>query len=156
MKKISFLMTFVFVLFAVVSCNQSEQNTEDHDHDSTSAVVADNSLTLNNGAKWQMDTSTNSNVVSLKTMTNMFAVDPFPPINAYQVYGNDMSTGLNKMVKECKMTGDDHEALHHWMEPIIRQSNDMKNVSDTAMARQKFDSIKTRVDLFPEYFVLGK
>lgn len=151
--KSNYLLTLLLVpalLFVLPSCqnsNSEKENVEEHQHHD-----ADTTLTLNNGNKWKLDTVTASNVVEMKTMTNMFAVDPFPPLNTYQIYGNDMISGINKMINECTMTGDEDAALHRWFIPILRQSNTLKNVSDTTQARNVFDSIKTRVDVFPQYF----
>ena len=149
--KSNYFLTLLLVpalLFILPSCQSSNTDKEtvvEHHH-------GDTTLALNNGAKWKVDTITSHNVVDLKTMANMFAIDPFPPLATYQTFGNEMTSGVNTMLQQCKMTGDDHDALHRWLEPIMRQSNQLKSVSDTAQARSLFDSIKTRVDVFPEYF----
>lgn len=149
MKKIMYaIIAGQFLLFAT-GCNQSGQKDEAHHSEATSA---DTSLTLNNGSKWTVDSTTAHNYVDLKTMTNMFAVNPFPSLANYQTYGNDMTKGINTMMQECKMKGADHEQLHHWLEPIVRQSNELKNVSDSVLAKKIFDSVHTRVDAFNTYF----
>lgn len=150
------LVLVVVLLSFAVGCNSdSDAHHHNHDqvtHDEGHDHVASTELTLNNGAKWQLDTSTSKNVVELKTMTNMFAVDPSPSASEYNVYGNDMINGINKMIQECTMTGEDDAALHRWFLPIMRQSNELKSISDTSGARNIFDSIKVRVDVFPQYF----
>lgn len=153
MKKVIYALSLAGSLFLFSACNEGNHQADDHDHDHTSATASDTELGLNNGAKWTVDTVTNSNYIAMKTMTNMFAVDPFPPLGAYQTFGNDMSNGINKMMDECTMKGADHDALHTWLNPIIRQSNDLKSVSDTARARALFDSVHTRINLYPDYFV---
>lgn len=155
MKKIFYLLPVLAFTFFVAACNQGGEHAEashDDGHEHASADAADTSLTLNNGAKWVVDSTTADNYINLQTTTNMFAVDPYPSLANYQVYGNDMGTAINKLMKECRMKGADHDALHHWLEPIIRQTKELKNVSDTVEARRLFDSVHTRVDAYNQYF----
>lgn len=133
------------------SCNQGTKNSEPQSSD-THTVAADTSLTLNNGAKWKADSITNHNVVSLKTTANMFRVEPFPSLSNYQVLGNDLSSDLNTMLQQCKMTGDDHEALHKWLGPIINQAENLKNVADTTEGRKIFSSVDQRINTYDQYF----
>jgi hypothetical protein len=148
MKKTVFLFLSAAFLFA---CNQSSDKKKvdehaDHSHAETTA------LTLNNGAKWKADSITNNNVVGLKTIADNFRIKPFPTANDYQVFGADLSNGLNKMIQECKMSGPDHEALHHWLEPVLSETNQLKNVTDTAVAAKTFKSIDKRIDDYYNYF----
>ena len=133
------------------SCNQGTKNSESKSNDDHT-VAADTSLTLNNGAKWKADSITNHNVVSLKTTAGMFKVEPFPSLSNYQVLGNDLSSDLSTMLQQCKMKGDDHEALHKWLGPIINQSEHLKNVADTAEGRKIFDSVDNRINKYNQYF----
>ena len=144
------LFTVIYASF-LLSCSQSTNKPELHDHD-TDSVAADTRLTFNNGAKWQADSITNHNVIRLRTTANMFRVDPFPPLNSYQILGNDLSGDIDTLLRQCKMKGDDHEALHKWLTPIIHQSYRLKDITDTAVARKVFDSLDQRIGLFHQYF----
>lgn len=144
------LFTVICVSF-LLSCNQGTSNSESHD-DHTNAMAADASLALNNGAKWKADSITNHNVIRLKTTANMFRVEPFPSQDNYQLLGNDLGDDLNTMLQECKMKGADHDALHQWLEPILHQSNRLKNITDTALGRKIFDSVDHRIDVYNQYF----
>jgi hypothetical protein len=154
MKRLSYVIVLGGLLFSFISCNQNGQR-RDH-HDQVSATVTGDSLDLNNGAKWVVDSLTSDNFVDLKTMTDMFAVEPFPSVANYQKYGSDMGTGMNKMISECKMSGRGHDMLHLWFEPIIKQSNDLKTITDTVDAKKLFNSIHERVDLYKTYFTEQK
>ncbi|MBS1946718.1 MAG: hypothetical protein JST47_03030 [Bacteroidetes bacterium] len=151
MKRSFFTLSALAFLFFEVSCSQPKQQ-----NDASSSSTPDTVLSLNNGAKWIVDSITVGNYVSLRTMTNMFAVAPYPSLANYQVYGTDMSKGLNKMLGECKMKGADHEALHKWLAPIIEQSNQLKNIADTLEARVAFNAVHKRVDVFYDYFVTAQ
>ena len=109
-------------------------------------------LSLNNGAKWQADSVTNNNVAYLKKIADNFRTKPHHSVNDYQTLSTDLNNELNKMIQQCKMTGPDHEALHHWLGPILKETTELKNITDTAMAGSTFKSIDTRLDVFNNYF----
>lgn len=121
------------------------ENHSDHEENGSELV-------LNNGAKWKADSTTNHNVVDLRTIADNFKILPFPSAAEYQILNKDLGSALNKMVKECKMTGPDHEALHHWLEPVLKETNDLKNVTDTTSARKTFNVIDKRIDEYHNYF----
>lgn len=147
MKKYLLMLSGIFIF----ACNQSSNTKETNEHaDHESAASAE--LTLNNGAKWKADSMTNRHLVRLKTIANMFKVDPFPPVDQYHILSADLKGGLDSMVQDCKLTGAQHEALHKWMNPILRQTNELQNVSDTVAARSVFDSLDQRINLYYNYF----
>ncbi|MGN6530445.1 MAG: hypothetical protein ACTHK0_01670 [Ginsengibacter sp.] len=148
MKKM--LLTFVCTVF-LLACNENadKANTNGHtDH----ANVQNADLTLNNGAKWKADSITNHNVVILKTIADNFRMKPFPNKNDYQILSSDLGNGLNEMIRQCKMAGPDHEALHHWLETILQDNKRLKEISDTSNSRQIFNSIDKRIDDYHNYF----
>ena len=148
MKQIKFLLVCASLLFA---CNQSADKTADNGqtgHEQHQDTV----LSLNNGAKWKADSVTNHNVVRLKSTADMFRVAPFPSINNYRVLGNDLSNDVDTLIQQCKMKGDEHEALHKWLEPILNLSGQLKNTTDTSEARQIFKSVDTHIDAYRNFF----
>lgn len=147
MKKIILFICAAF-LFA---CNQSSDKTQADEH-AEHAHEENVALTLNNGARWKADSITNHNVVNLKTLTDNFRIKPFPSLNDYQILGSDLKTGLNTMIQECKMTGPDHDALHHWLEPIQKGANDLSNAKDTTTAKTVFISVGKRIDEYHNFF----
>jgi hypothetical protein len=148
MKKVLVLVCITVFLFA---CNQSSvsNNAEEvHHHDASESTE----LTLNNGAKWQADSNTNRHLAGIKTMANMFRVAPSPTADRYQIFGSDIQMKLDTLVRDCTLKGAQDEALHKWMMPILRQSRDLKKVSDTAKARLIFDSLDNRINIYYDYF----
>ena len=90
--------------------------------------------------------------MNLKTIADNFRIKPFPSVNDYQLLGADLNTGVNKMIQECKMTGPDHDALHKWLEPVIQETNQLKTVTDTSVAKNTFLSIDKRIDAYHNFF----
>ena len=148
MKKIFFIL---FSTAFLLACNQGSNKNESNEH-ATSDHAETSELTLNNGAKWKADSSTNRHLISIKTTANIFKVGPFPAVDKYQILGSDIQEELNSMIKDCTLKGAPDEALHKWMLPILRQAGELKNVSDTAIAKPIFDSLDKRINIYYDYF----
>jgi len=148
MKKIFFIL---FSTAFLLACNQGSNENESNEN-TMSDHAETSELTLNNGAKWKADSSTNRHLISIKTTVNMFKVGPFPAVDKYQILGSDIQDGLNAMIKDCTLKGAPDEALHKWMLPILRQAGELKNVSDTAIAKPIFDSLDQRINIYYDYF----
>lgn len=148
MKKTLFILFFT-ALF--ISCNQSSNQKDSdkgdsHDHHETTE------LTLNNGAKWQADTMTNLHLLRLKSIANQFKDDPNPAIEQYHILSSDVKEELNSLIKDCTLKGATDEALHKWMHPILSQILELKNTSDTSIAKPVFDSLDQRINIYFDYF----
>lgn len=50
------------------------------------------------------------------------------------------------------MSGPEHEALHHWLEPLINESNTLISITDTTLAKNTFDKIDKHLDVYRYYF----
>jgi hypothetical protein len=56
------------------------------------------------------------------------------------------------MIRECKMQGPDHEALHKWLEPLMEQVSTLKQAATVAAAGQAFNVIQSQVNRYDQYF----
>lgn len=146
MKKTFLLLSFALLLFG---CNSTSNKTGEHAEHSHGETAE---LALNNGAKWKADVTTNNNVLEIKTAADSFRTKPSPSISDYQLLSGHLKDGLDKMIKECKMSGPDHDALHQWLSPLLKETNELKNVTDTAAAGLVFKSINKQIDGYYHYF----
>ena len=154
MKKIIVILLFSTVFWA---CNNPETSSK---KEVAPAVEADHhehaenktGLELNNGDKWKADNSTNNNVKDLQVVLEQFNARTDQSMAAYKLAADDLQLGLNKMVSECKMKGPDHDALHKWLEPLIGQVKELKQVSTEADAAKMIAAIHTQVNYYNQYF----
>ena len=157
MKKLFFLLLSATLLFA---CNQSSNKVEadepavEVDSHAGDDAAQTTKLALNNGAKWKADSNTTRNAIELQAITTNFKTKQNPSINDYQALSGDFSNGLNKMVKECKMKGPDHDALHLWLQPVLKGNKELKAATDSSVAETTFKSINTQLDAYYTYFEL--
>ncbi len=148
MKRFLILLLCTSLLFA---CNQAPDKSKDDKH-VINNIKQTTELALNNGTKWKADSVTNHNVANLRGIADDFKTEPAPSVSDYQKLSADLNTGLNKMIKECKMTGADHDALHIWLQPILEENAELKNISATEIAGTIFKSIDKRLDNYNNYF----
>ena len=151
--------TVVFMLTAgfLMACHpaenkevksQTEQGVKtdtDHEHDHESVAE----LSLNNGVKWKADSSTNKNVSELYNLIS----DANPVmLEDYQKTGKTLQVAINKMVSDCRMQGADHDALHHWLEPLMEMNKKMLDVKLADEGKEVFAMIRKQISLYPQFF----
>lgn len=116
-----------------------------HDHEQ----AGDAGLSLNNGAKWKADASTNANVAAMNQISSQAAP---ASLEDFTKTGNDLQTGIDKMIKECRMEGPDHEALHHWLEPLMEKNKALLGAKSVEEATEIFGDLKKQIELYPQFF----
>lgn len=151
MKKIFiFLMAAIFLFgcnFKTGEEKKSATYTAAENHKEHEEKVA--GLVLNDGAKWKADSTTLLNVALLHNIVSLVKKQS---LENYLQTSNQLEAGLSKMVNECKMKGADHDALHHWLEPLIEKTKDLKKVSSIENAATILSEMEKQINLFPQYF----
>jgi len=154
MKKLLMLLFLTGTLWACNNNSSSEKketvNPAETGHHEQS--VNTDELLLNNGAKWKADSVTNNNVKNLQTVLEKFNDGTDKSLVAYKNTATELQQGLDKMIRECKMKGPDHDALHKWLEQLMKQVASLKKVSTAADATQTLEAIQARVNLYPQFF----
>ncbi len=150
---ISWMMVIASSCF-LASCQSDHKSgntteVETMEHHSHQAEEGPTALTLNNGAKWKADASTNANVASLAHIIN--AVTP-TTMEECRNAGNGVQESLNKLISECRMKGEDHEALHHWLEPLLEMNKKLLASQTVEEANEILAQERNQVNLYTQYF----
>lgn len=169
MKKnlFKFVLPFATALLFIMpqACNQSGKNqdqtqSETHEHEPSDSqaenhehesMVSD-SLVLNNGAKWKADVPTNKNAGLLIATGDQFGKKSNRTLEDYHAFGNDINSGINKMINECTMEGAPDQALHMWFLPVLKQTGTLKNATDTTGLGNLTSEMIHRLHIYPDYF----
>lgn len=114
--------------------------------------AASEKLVLNNGVKWKVDKITNDNVANLQQLVKATNGKTAKSLKDYHMAGVALQNGITKMIRECRMKGPDHLALHKWLEPLMEKVSKLSRASDVTAAAQLFDAIKARLNLYNGYF----
>ena len=149
MKKLLILLC----ISSLLACTNSETKNKEaipataaeHEHEPQK-------LGLNNGSKWNSDDITNKNVAELEAILDRFTKSQPKLTSDFISVGNELQTGLDKMIKECRMQGADHEALHQWLEPLIGDVGQLKKVNDEKEASKLVEKIRERLNEYHQYF----
>ena len=109
-------------------------------------------LALNNEAKWKADENTNRNVAELEAVAGRFNRKESKIVADYAAAGNEWKTGLDKMIKECRMKGADHDALHKWLEPLLKKVNSLQQATTKVEASKLYNEICGQLSVYHQYF----
>lgn len=126
----------------------------EHSEQSATApkTVQDAELQLNNGVKWLSDSSTDQNVLQLQQTVAQFRKIALPDLKDYHQAGKALQSDLQTLIKQCRMTGPEHDALHLWLEPLLVQVKNLNAAENTDRAGVEMNEIERRVKQYAEYF----
>ena len=137
----------------IASCNNevakepAVKEAEGHHHHDE-----DHGLSLNDGKKWNSDESTNTNVQALQSAMEQFSSVQSPEMEDYKFLAANLQSAIDKLVKECRMEGKDHDMLHAWLEPLMKQVRELEASTETSGASAKTKEISAQLGLYPQYF----
>jgi len=137
MKKLTPVIVFILVFSALHA-------TSRYQHEKASEE-----LVLNNGTKWQIDQATGNNVAHLQQICKKITGNTLAD---YHQVGTMLQSGIDQMIKECRMKGPDHLALHKWLEPLMEQVAQLSQATNAASAKKHFNEVKKRLIMFNQYF----
>jgi hypothetical protein len=149
MKK--FLSLFVIFVWIISCKSKSNDGQSPADTISSKQEVHENTgtkLSLNNGAKWKVDSITQVHFNELKNIVETAQK------NESKDFGDvaaQLQESLNTLVSDCKMTGPDHEALHKWLEPLLDKVKELKGAS-SAGGPTLMNEISDHMNVFENYF----
>lgn len=124
-------------------------DTTDHHEHSISEMKA---LSLNNGEKWKSDESTNTHAQNLIDISNKFESQD-KSLTSFHNYANDVEKEMAHLIKGCTMKGQDHDALHLWLEPILVDVKELKNSEEEAEAKNIAQNLSQNIVKFTEFFL---
>lgn len=152
------LLAFFIILFA--ACNNAAETEkvtnvtkvgmpETYAHEEHSEVAT---LSLNNGAKWQTDESTRTHAAKLNALVDDFTKSANPELNNYHAFAGTVQNELNGLINDCKMKGPEHDALHVWLEPVLKETNNIRTATTIENAKQATERLAQNVQKFNQYF----
>jgi len=157
MKKYIFL-SLLFVPLFFVRCNEAGHpshedsvNANGNAHEQHQETTG-SGLSLNDGKKWNADSSTVNHVRALQNIVDNSGIKPGATLAEYTGTGAELSAALDELISGCRMSGADHDALHLWLEPLHASIKQLSDATETASAEKEFENIRNQLNLFGEYF----
>lgn len=133
---------------------QSEHN-HNHERDDTTQASdhnhgeSSNGLTLNKGAQWNSDSATNSNVTAIQKIASS---EKPSTLEDYHNAGEKIQSAIQNLINGCRMQGEDHNALHHWLQPLLEMNDELTSSQTTEQASEIFNKERQQIDLYFQYF----
>lgn len=109
-------------------------------------------LTLNGKLKWKVDAATGENIKALQVIAEVFSKKNNAVLDDFHTVADELQSGLDKVMKECRMKGADHDALHHLLEPLLIEVKDLKAVMHISAANKSFEKIHQQLTVYNHYF----
>lgn len=149
-----------------MSCKDSKQNTESpvaetaHEHETEEAHEHDDHnkgtvsvLALNNGEKWKSDDPTNVHAQKLVELAEEFKEKSVTKnLEMYRNYADMLQQELNGMIKDCKMDGPDHDALHLWLKPVLDGVKELKEADNEENAKKIETHLSENILKYNQFF----
>ena len=140
-------LIILFIAALIMSCGNNVDheshvpNTDKEEHDQHFQPAA---LSLNNGSKWKLDEPTRENIAEIKS----YVSDSSHFTDHAKSYeGLKMKT--DNLVKECRMSGPDHDALHVWLSPFLK---DVERLNKPGEEREAYLAVSNHLREFDVYF----
>jgi hypothetical protein len=134
----------ILLAMFITSCNSSQPGEQQQNkpvNDKHSVAT----LQLNGGQKWKVDEPTRKNVAAMVRIVNDRSYQDSSKRN--ELYASIQSQ-IDTLVKECRMKGPEHDALHVWLEKVLKDVKDLKRDEYT----QAFAALAKDVNSFYDYF----
>lgn len=149
-KIISFIAASLFLLSCEnTSGEKSKEQTEtatsaEHHHDGETETIQ-----LNNGEKWNVDTPM---LLHIRKMESDVLAFGQAEQKDYDALTAKLQTNIDLLTSGCTMKGQAHDELHKWLLPYINLVNELSEAKDETEAAKHFEIIKASFVTFNQYF----
>lgn len=155
MKSLLLLSLSAILLFS--SCDhQNDAHHDQHEHaehaDEANTDGTHSELSLNNGAKWQTDNSTKLHANKLNGIIQAFDNSGDTKLSAYCNLADAIDHELEQLISDCRMKGPEHEALHHWLAPVLHDAEQLKKASTEQEGAAALNILRTDIQKFNQFF----
>ena len=129
------------MLFAA-GCSNKQLKSETKETQPHVTEINQTKLELNNGEKWKLDEATRQNMKEIKTYISQAS-------HTNVLSGEELQIYADKLIKECRMSGPDHDALHVWLGSFLQHVQAIKSNRNAESASH---ALNEDVKVFDIYF----
>jgi hypothetical protein len=137
----------IFAIVAVIGCTSQEKTEQENRNEKKEHVHSEPQLNLNNGLKWKADQATKTNVAALLQVMEEASVKE--ETDRLKLY-NSLQVKTDILIKQCRMQGSEHDALHVWLERVLKDMKELKD--DEEDYNEVFAVLKKDIESFYVYF----
>lgn len=141
------MISLLFVGF--ISC--TSENIEVNENKSTHVVEETETLILDNGKKWIVNSETHEGMTQIKVILDN--MDPLT-LDDYSSMVNSFNEQTSFIISNCSMTGEPHNQLHHVLHPILDAINDLENATTMQGCDEATTAIEANITDYFDHFEL--
>lgn len=149
-KTLSLIVISLF-LFSCgnTSKEKSKEETETVTHEEHQHNAEIQTIELNNGEKWNVDTNM---ITHIRNMENDVVSFAKVEQKDYKSLSNKLQSNIDLLTSNCTMKGKAHDELHKWLLPYIDLVKELSEAKDETEAAKQFENIQTSFSTFNQYF----
>ena len=132
----------VSLMLFTASCSNNQSRSETQEAQPHNTETKNAKLQLNNGQKWKLDEATRKNMKEIKTYLSQAS-------HAGVLSAEELQKYSDKLIKECRMSGPGHDALHVWLGTFLQNVQALKDNRDAESASH---ALNENVKEFDSYF----
>jgi len=138
-----FKSILIVLLLITASCSNNQSKSDAKETQLHVTETNQTQLQLNNGQKWKLDEATRQNMKEIKAHISQASHA------SGGLSGDELEKHADKLIKECRMTGPDHDALHAWLGTFLQHVQALKTNRDAESASH---AVNEDVKIFDTYF----
>jgi hypothetical protein len=137
----------IVLLVVIASCTSHQSAEQQANEEAKDDAHAAATVPLNSGTKWKADEATRKNVAAMvQVVEDSGYADA---TKRKQLYAS-LQSKTDTLIKQCRMQGAEHDALHVWLERVLK---DMKEVKEEDNEYHKaYAVLKKDVKSFYDFF----
>lgn len=151
MNKILYGLSIVATAF-LMACGNGGEKVEQHEtagNEHEQHEETNDGLTLNNGAKWVANPETTTGIGDMQAAISGY-LQTDNPVSCEQLAGT-LSGSFDGIIRECTMTGEAHEQLHHYILPLKHEIDALAGTAGTA-CNEQVAKLEAYLATYADYF----
>jgi hypothetical protein len=138
----------ILIAAGLVSCTNTVSTQKETGETKNEKEQTAFTIQLNNGAKWKADSITKVHIAEMIGIVSDSAYKN--PGKSVQL-STELQNKADALVKDCKMQGNEHKALHEWLQQLLKGIKELKE--DEADEYSKvYEALKQHIAGFYNYF----
>lgn len=147
LKTTMFVALSFLLLILLGGCQKEKEAHEEHAVPETAGSQLE--LTLNGGAKWQMDEHTRK---SINTINAIFDQGEPTAIEDFNAIGTETEAELNNLIAGCTMEGASHDQLHLFLGAFVPKVKTLSAEQNIEEANTLYGEIDQLLSHYDQYF----
>ncbi len=143
-----YVMIFTALVF-LTSCTDCGSGKQKANEQETSHQSHTSEVCLDNGKKWKVNFATTKGINNMKA--RLEAISEKSTLADYRKLGEGLQTEFRHIFQRCDMTGEAHNQLHNYLQPMPAWFSDLKE-GDMLRCRSAVVALNSHLKRFDTYF----